>query len=214
MNIIKIKGLTGKPLEKVTGTENWYYSSKMICDIYEAEEMIQMGHKFEGSEMYLIRYPDGKVFQPIPKTENVYIQRPIWDNGKIVLLQVDFNQQEIAIIHVNLEDESHEYTAKLPLSSVNDCYNLNITQSPLTLYRQGSEKQFEIIWPIHERVTFTIEPRECFTHRDGEMLYFSIWDENPDYKEDVRIRKVSNGTLVDQYPGILYEMLDGNWWLL
>lgn len=212
MNIKKIHALSGRPLERVSGTNDWYYSANQTGDLYEAEEIIHNGHVFEGSTMYFIHYPDGKVIEPIAKAENVYIQRPIWDNGKIVLLRVDFNQQEIAIIHINLENESSVYTAKLPLSSVTDCYNLNLTQSPLTLYRQGWEKQFEIIWP--ESITFQLEQRESFTYRDGDQLYFSIWDETPAYQEEVRVRKVANGELIEQYSGTLYDMPDGNWWLL
>ena len=212
MHIKKIKCPTGSYLEKVSGTQEWYYAASFTGDLYEAEEIVELGHTFEGTELVLIHYPSGKTFEPFPRQEKVYIERPVWDGGKIALLRVDFNINEIAIIHVDMGAETHEVTARLPLNSVKDCYNLKLTQQPLTLYRQGSEGLFEIYWP--ERISFERSPRECFYFREGDKLYFSEWHEDPDYREMVRVRACSDGTLLEEYSGMLFDMPDGSKWLL
>lgn len=212
MNIKKIEQLSSMPLDKVSGTNEWYFSAEWTGDIYEAEEIIQNGHEFEGTTMYLVRYPDGKVFIPIEKKTNVYIQHPVWDNDGIAILTVDFDCKEISVYHFNVNNCSLQRVIKLPLSSVTDCYNMNLSMSPLSLYRHGSDGLFEIIWP--EKVSFMVNNSESLVYRDGDVLYFSRWYENPDYKEEIFVRSVHTGDVVRHFPGILYDMPDGTWWLL
>ncbi|WP_101696283.1 hypothetical protein [Clostridium minihomine] len=212
MNIKKIEKLSSMPLDKVSGTNDWYFSAEWTGDIYEAEEMLQRGKEFEGSTMHLIHYPDGKVFTPFERKKNVYIQRPIWDQGFIAVLTVDFNSKEISIFHVQPSDCSMQRIANLPLSSVKDCYNMHLSLEPLSLYRHGSDGEFELIWP--EKVCFQVDASESLVHRDGDVLYFSKWYEDMDYREEICVRSVHTGEVVRQFPGILYDMPDGTWWLM
>lgn len=212
MDIKKFERLSNMPLEKVAGTNDWYFSSKWTGDIYEAEEIISYGDEFEGTEMFLIHYPNGKVFMPLEKKKNVYIQSPVWDNGTIAVLTVDFDHKEISVYHFKASNCSLQSIANLPLSAVSDCYNLNLCLSPLTLYRHGADGRFEIIWP--EKVSFMVEDTESLVHREGDVLYFSNWYEDPDYREEIKVRSVSTGEVVNHFPGVLYDMPDGTWWLL
>lgn len=212
MNIKKIKSLSSRPLDKVSGTNDWYFSSEWTGDIYEAEEINSNGKEFEGTTMHLIHYPDGKVFMPLEKRKNVYIQRPVWDNDAIAILTVDFNCKEISIFHFKEGDGLLKCIAKLPLSCVTDCYNMHLSMSPLSLYRHGADGKFELIWP--ENVSFIVDNRESLVYRDGDVLYFSKWDENPDYQEEIYVRSVHTGEIVDRFSGILYDMPNGTWWLL
>ena len=51
------------------GTSEWYYGSSLTHgDLYEAEELFRMGREIEGRKLCLVRYPDGAVFWPAPKT--------------------------------------------------------------------------------------------------------------------------------------------------
>lgn len=212
MKIRKIETLSNMPLEKVFGTNEWYYSAEWTGDIYEAEEMIQSGHVFEGTTMYLVRYPDGKVLMPLEKKKNVYIQRPIWDNDGIAILTVDFDDKEISVYHFNESSFFLKCITKLPLSSVADCYNMQLTMSPLSLYRHGADGMFELVWP--EKVSFMLEDSESLIHRDCDELYFTRWYEDSEYKEEIYVRSVHTGEIIRHFPGILYDMPDGIWWLL
>ncbi|WP_352401221.1 hypothetical protein [Anaerotignum sp.] len=212
MEIRKIGQLSSMPLDKVTGTNNWYYSAEWTGDIYEAEEMIQNGLHFEGTNMYLIRYPHGEVIKPFDRKKNIYIQRPVWNQDGIAFLVVDFVCREILIYHLNVDSHIMLCIAKLPLATVTDCYNLQLSMAPLTLYRHGSDGLFELIWP--ERFSFMVDSSENLVHRDGAELYFSKWKEDPDYNEEIYVRSVFTGEVIRHFSGILYDMPDGTWWLM
>lgn len=212
MEIKNIKELSSMPLDKIVGTNEWYYSAEWTGDVYEAEEMIENGNEFEGTNMYLIRYPEGKVVKPFERRRNVYIQRPVWNHDGIAFLLVDFVFSEIVVYHLNVDSYKMMCISKLPLSIVADCYNLQLCMAPLTLYRHGADGQFELIWP--ERLSFIVEPNENLVHRDGDELYFSRWCENPDYKEEIYVRSACSGEVIRHFSGILYDMPDGTWWLM
>lgn len=50
------------------GTEEWYYGLNYDHgDLYEAEELYKQGFEIDGRDLILIRYPEGKIFRPVPK---------------------------------------------------------------------------------------------------------------------------------------------------
>ncbi len=83
---------------------------------------------------------------------------------------------------------------------------------PLMLARHGMENSFQLIWP--ERVSFPIGEREAFLFRDGERLYFSSWQEEPEYQEEILVRSISTGEIMERIPGTLMFMPDGQKWIL
>ncbi len=104
-----------------------------------------------------------------------------------------------------------ETIQELPLSDAIDCYNLSIyAGKELMLYRIGGSDPFQIIWP--EKAQFAIGNRESFTFRDGDRLYFSRWEEEPDYQEE--IRRFPTGEILEVLPGTLWELPQGQHWLL
>lgn len=100
----------------------------------------------------------------------------------------------------------------LPLSCVKDCYNLQLTAAPLTLIRQGHENDFQLLWP--EQGSFGIAPTESLDSRDGDILLFSKWFEDPDYREETVIRRIPDGKILEQLPGSLFTDPDGKRWVL
>jgi hypothetical protein len=114
---------------------------------------------------------------------------------------------------IRYHDETGETSAEavLPLSELEDCYNLMPHRAPLMLTRQTGDR-FQIIWP--DRADFAIVPQESFCFREGDRLYFSRWYEDPDYREEVVIRRFPDGAVIDQFRGALQEMPDGSWYRL
>ena len=100
--------------------------------------------------------------------------------------------------------------ADIPLAEVEDCYNLMPHAAPLCLTRQAHDR-FEILWP--EKKSFPIGPRESFVFRERDRLYFSEWQEDPYYREEVLVRSLS-GALLERYPGSMRTMPNGETWLL
>ncbi|WP_077613136.1 hypothetical protein [Clostridium sp. Marseille-P2415] len=213
MNIIKIEGISESYPERVDGTIEWYFckdSKNCFCDLYEAEEIVKSGKMFSGMICHLIHYPEGTVYSPFELKENVYIEQPIWDKGKLYFLGVDFSKQKIQIYSYFPDNQRLEMKKELPLGIVEDCYNLMLKVSPLMLCRDANNGIYEIVWPENKKIE--IGQTEGLLFREGEDLYFSEWYENPEYHENVIIRDLNTGKIKEKYSGYLCKLPDGVYW--
>ncbi len=108
--------------------------------------------------------------------------------------------------------------AELPLSEGEDCYNLMLHTRPLTLSLQGNGRlddgreayRFRMIWP--QKACFEIGPNESFGEREGDLLYFSAWYEDPDYREETVVRSAADGAVLGTLEGDVVRMPDGTLW--
>lgn len=215
MNLIKIDGIKDCYPEQIEGTNEWYYckeSKDSFCDLYEAEEMIKFGDKFTGMNCHLIHFPEGTVHSPFEMKENVYVESPSWDNGKLYFLVVDFSVQIIRIYEYFPMEKKLEIVKELPLTAVEDCYNLMLKTSPLMLCRDANKGVYEIIWPEHK--TIEIGKTEGLLFRDGNDMYFSEWYEDPEYHENVVVRDFNTGKIKERTPGYICRMPNGVYWRL
>ena len=211
MKILDLHGITN--LTPVRGTEEWYWASDYIHgDLYEAEELFHDGHPVQSNRLYLIHYPGGIVYEPVPPVAGQYLGYPAYDNGTLALLLVNFPENSIRILHFDPKAERTQQTALLPLSAAENCYNLILHTALLSLTRQPNDNTFQLIWP--EEVCFPIEARETFLFRDGDKLYFSIWYEDPDYREETIVRSLSDGAILERFPGDVRIMPNGEKWLV
>lgn len=236
MVIREIKGLENGFFERVEGTSEWYYahiSSNAFCDLYEAEEIVNDGDTFVGMGCALIHYPDGKVFKPFEIRENIYVEKPVFLDGKIYFLEVDFDKKVMRVIYIdseelisgNFEDskESNEdkfcnisieninhVEAEISLSEVEDCYNLMLKISPMMITRAGNDGYFEIIYP--EKKRYNIDVREGFDFRNGDDMYFASWDENPEYEDFIVVRDYESGEVKSVEKGSIFRMPNGEMW--
>ena len=236
MVIREISGIENGFFERVDGTSEWYYShvsSKSFCDLYEAEEIVNDGYTFVGMNCVLIHYPDGKVFKPFEIRENIYVEKPVFLNGKIYFLEVDFDKKVMRVIYIdseelissNFEDgkESNEdkfcnisiedikhVEAEISLSEVEDCYNLMLKISPMMITRAGNDGYFEIIYP--EKKRYNIDVREGFDFRNGDDMYFASWDENPEYEDFIVVRDYESGEVKSVEKGSIFRMPNGEMW--
>lgn len=212
MKAIDIHGMTNMELVR-GGTNEWYWATDYIHgDLYEAEELFRQGHPVRSNRLYLIHYPDGTVYEPVKPTDGQYLGTPIYDGSSVVLLVVSFNEGVIRILRFLHQPEAVQGMAQLPLAAVNNCYNLLLHTSPLSLTRQPNDGTFEIIWP--EQVRFAIDDRETLNFRDRDKLYFNIWYEDPDYREETLVRLVQDGTILESLSGDVRIMPNGERWLI
>ena len=84
--------------------------------------------------------------------------------------------------------------------------------SPLSLTRQPGDHIFELVWP--EQLRFAIGERETLNFRDGDKLYFTVWYEDPDYREETVVRSLCDGKVLDRFPGNIRIMPNGEKWLV
>lgn len=212
MRIIDIHGMTNMELVR-GGTDEWYWATDYIHgDLYEAEELFRQGHSVRSNRLYLIHYPDGTVYEPVKPTDGQYLGSPVYDGSSVVLLAVSFTESVIRILRFLHQQETVQEIAQLPLSAVKDCYNLLLHTSPLSLTRQPNDGTFEIIWP--KQVRFAIDDRETLNFRDGDKLYFNIWYEDPDYREETLVRSLPDGTILERLSGDIRIMPNREQWLI
>ncbi len=207
---IDIQGITH--IEQVRGSSEWYYGTDYCHgDLYEAEEMFKNGHEIKSNKLLFIHYPTCEVFEPIKPKNGHYFGRPLYDDG-IVISMVDFISSKINIVKLSEDFSSYKTIVAIELCEVEDCYNLSLESSPLMLIRQGDENKFEIIYP--KKSSFDINNRDSLYFRDGDKLYFSTWYENPNYNEEVIVRDINTGEVLEKFPGIIQIMPDGQRWIL
>ena len=141
-----------------------------------------------------------------------YLGYPVYDGGMVALLAVNFAEQVIRILRFSQQQETAQEITKLPLSEVKNCYNLILHTAPLSLTRQPNDGTFELIWP--ERASFAVSSRESLCFRDGDKLYFNIWHEDPDYREEMLVRALPDGRILERFPGDIRIMPNGERWLV
>ena len=199
-------------LEPLEGSGGWYWGTDYTSgDLYEAEELYRGGHRINQNRLILVRYPEGRIAEPVKAKPGQYFGRPAFDGNAPVIMLADFPAGELRLIRYDDTTGSADTIVAIPLSRVEDCYNLMPRVSPLCLTRQTGER-FQIIWP--DEADFAIEPRDSFCFRQGDRLYFSRWFEDPDYREEVFVRRFPDGEVIDRFRGSLNAMPDGSWWLL
>lgn len=165
----------------------------------------------KSNTLLFIRYPEGEVLEPIKPKEGQYFGRPIYYDNHIVILLVDFHNQRIKLEQYNDTLSTTSRLASIPRSDVKDCYNLMMHTSPLMLTRQGNENKFEIIYP--NKFEINIGDNESFCFRKDDKLYFSAWFEDEDYREEVIVRDINTGEIVERKSSAIKVMPDGQIWI-
>lgn len=213
MKSINTRGVTY--LERLEGTEKWYWGSDYIHgDLYEAEEIFNNCGKIKSNNLLFVSYPEGNVIEPIKPHDGQYFGTPIYCDKSIIILLVDFNEKLIKI--KQYEEINSEVTniASIPLNEIKNCHNLILITYPLMLTRQSHEDNIEIIYPNKRQ--FKIEDNEDLYFRKDNYLYFSQWFENEDieYGKRTIIRDFNTGEIVKKKDSSLMIMPDGQVWYL
>lgn len=211
MKTIKLQGIDY--IEPLEGSTEWYWGMNYANgDLYEAEEIFRQGNFPTRHTLLFVHYPDGSVIQPVIAKEGQYFGKPIYYKNHIIILIADFPAGKIEIVEMDELMQQTSILTSLCLSNIKDCYNLMLKTSPLMLTRQSSDNEFQILWP--EKIEFAIDDREGFYFRDRKKLYFWKWYEDPDYYEEIVVRQIDSGEIIERIPGSLMVMPDGQKWIL
>ena len=213
MNIktIETKGI--QFIDNMPGTDRWLWGMDYTSgDLYEAEELHNMGHEIKSSRMILVSCPEGEVREPVKAEKGRYFGNAVFTEDRVFLLLVDFNEAAIRIMRCSEDCSEAEVYAEIPLEEVKDCYNLQLHIEPLTLTRQGHENRFQVVWP--EKSDFTMDVTESLDSRSEDVLIFSKWFEDPEYREETVIRRYPTGEVLEKMEGSVRRMSDGTLWLL
>ena len=200
-------------LEPLAGGSEWYWGTDYASgDLHEAEELFRSGHPIRRNRLILVRFPEGTVYEPVYAEPGQYLGRPVYHDGQVALLLVDFPKGEIHVLHFHEADGTTEPLAVVPLDLADDCCNLMLVASPLMLVRSGHNNRIQLLWP--ERRDFAVEENEYFAFLEGSRLYTTVWYEAPDYRDEVLIRDFDTGEILERMQGSLRAMTDGRNWLL
>ena len=190
----------------------WYWSAnEPNGDLYDAEQMEKDHPPFMGSRLLFVRASDGEVFVPIGKKEHEALGEPLWYKRCIYIPCVNFEEHAVKILKWKPGKKYADTIAEIEQREIEDCYNLRLFASPLTLVRQ-KEELLQIVWPEKRRIE--IEPRESFYLREGDNLYLSRWKEDPAYREETIIRNVYSGEIEAILPGDIQRQKNGELWHL
>ena len=216
MNFIKINGLQDNYPEDIEGTSEWYYckiAEDTFCDLYEAEEIIKAGHTYKGMNCALIHFPDGTVYEPVTMQENVYVDTPVYWDGVLYFLVVDFNENRMRIVAWDTETKQTKMVKELLLNEVENCYNLMLRVAPITLVRYAKDDVLEILYP--EKKNIQLGECESLYFRDGDKLYCSAWYEDLEYHEKVIVRDYHTGEIQEVFDKQnMRRMPNGDVWML
>ena len=200
-------------LELLDAERNLYWGTDYTSgDLYEAEEIWASGNGIRSNRLIFVSLKDGNVFEPLYAEEGQYFGKPVVWEGRVYFLLVDFEAQLIIIYRCSEDLRTAEVFVQIPLDEVPDCYNLMLDTAPLVLTRQGPDKSFQVVWP--DKGSFALGNTETFDCRDGDVLIFTRWFEDPDYREDTVIRRYPDGEVIETLNGPLMVMKDGRKWLL
>lgn len=161
-------------IELLNGSNEWFYGTDyMHGDLYEAEELFKNDHPITSNRLVFVKYPEGIVLEPMKAKAGQYFGNPLYYDGKIHILLVDFKEKKILIFRYLESENKMEEIHALPLTKVKDCYNLMLDGNPLMLTRSAHDGIFQIIYT--ETVDITIDNGESFFEREVDKLYFDRW---------------------------------------
>ena len=211
---MKLKSIRTGPVSYLEMLEeDLYWGTDHACgDLYEAEELYDNGRGIKGNRLLFVSLRDGKVFEPLKAEEGQYFGKPAVSGGRVFCLLVDFSSRSMMIMRLSEDLSGSETVAKLSLDDIPDCYNLMLDTEPLTLVRQGHENTFQVLWP--DKGSFEIAPSESFDFRDGDILVFSKWFEDPEYREETVLRRYPGGEVIETLKGPVMKGPGGQKWLL
>ena len=199
-------------VERLEGSE-WHWGTDVTGgDLFEARELYDAGHGIDRDRLIFVRFPEGHVYEPVRAEKGRYFGRPVFWDGAVWILTAEFSAGFVRILRWSPGEETAEETVRLPLDCARDMWNLMLCKSPLALVRQGRENRFQVIWP--EQGDFGIDPEESLDSRDGDVLRFSRWYEDPDFRQEAVFRRYPDGEVLRRESGGLFTDPDGKTWLL
>ena len=200
-----------KYLEQVKETNEWYYIQDTPCS--EPDEVFHFKGNYEGTKLYLIHYPSGKLYQPIKQIKNVFLQEPTYhhDDKTLNILSYDFNHKQLEVISFEPNTQLTNVLIQVPFDKLGDMINIRLITTPLTLVKHEiHEHCVKWLWPEEKETQF--ERHEALEYREKNQYYTSKWIEDPDYHEEVLTRSYETDELLERKVGYLRRMPNGELW--
>lgn len=109
------------------------------------------------------------------------------------------------------ENERLNLLTEIALKEAGDLINVRIVKEPFMLVKcEMQDDKVDFLWPFRKHLQ--LEENETLDFIEGEQIITSKWIEDPDYREEVIIRRMSDGEIVERMQGCIVEMPDGTRW--
>lgn len=196
--------------EKIDGTNEWFYGKSPSWE--DADEIEDYKGEFTGTRLLLFNV-DGTIIEPFTLTKNVFIENPVYSNERnsFGLLRYDFNNRVIQMYEYFIKEKKLDLITELPFEEGGDFVNLRIEKEPFMLVKSNvNDDSVEFIYPV--KTTYKLESNETLFCIDGDTFITSKWIEDPDYREEIITRKMSDGSIIRREKGYIDEMPNGYIW--
>ena len=204
MEIKTFHGFEDFCVEKFENTDEWYYGiyPTWMSNVEVAEEYGK-GREYAGSKLCFFN-KTGRSYEPIKQEKNVYLETPVYDkaSNSFGILRYNFNKRILQAIAYKPDEESVEVIEEISLSEIDDLMNIRLIESPFMIVRNSMEE--------NESIEFV----------ENEKMYSSKWNEDLldvldyGYGEEVIVRDLETGKILERYKGYLNRMPDGTAWLM
>lgn len=131
----------------IDGTDEWYYNWEFADrerSLYDAEKDYKTTGIFKGSCCQLVRYNNKEIHNPFTLQENVYISKPVWNNG-FYFLAAEFRDKQILIYHYDDKSRTLDIVVNISTNKLEN-YDLELVASPLSLYSLSLNGEMKKIW--------------------------------------------------------------------
>ena len=204
MEIKTFHGFEDFCVEKFENTDEWYYGiyPTWMSNVEVAEEYGK-GREYAGSKLCFFN-KTGRSYEPIKQEKNVYLETPVYDkaSNSFGILRYNFNKRILQAIAYKPDEESVEVIEEISLSEIDDLMNIRLIESPFMIVRNSMEE--------NESIEFVENEKMYSSQRNEDLL--DVLDYG--YGEEVIVRDLETGKILERYKGYLNRMPDGTAWLM
>ena len=196
--------------ERIDGSDKWFYCQ--IPNSVYPDDLLDTDYEFEGTQLIMLNIK-GEMFEPIKREKNVCLSQPFYnvDENKFIVIRSDFNNQIIQLIKFSTIINDAAVIFEMPLQNGEDMRNLLVVRNS-DIFAKYEDKNFKMFYPYE--TSFHLEEHESvFAVNNGKFIC-TKWFENPDYKEEIIIRSIPDGKIIDRKPGYSEILPNGELWLM
>lgn len=196
--------------EHIEGSDKWFYCQ--IPNGVYPDDLLDSDYEFEGTRLIMLNI-QGEMFEPVKREENVFVSEPFYniDEDKFLVIRIDFNKQVIELIKFSTSQNDAEVIFDMALKNGGDLINLIVIRNS-DFFGKYEGENFKIFYP--KNMLVFLKKNESIYAVNDDKFICSKWIEDPEYREEIIIRNISDGEITDRKPGYSEIMPNGELWLM
>lgn len=196
--------------EHIEGSDKWFYCQ--IPNGVYPDDLLETGYKFDGTCLMMINI-QGEIYEPVKREENVFVSEPFYniDEDKFLVITIDFNKQVIELIKFSTSQNDAEVIFDMALKNGGDLINLIVIRNS-DIFGKYEGENFKMFYP--KNMLVFLEKNESIYAVNDDKFICSKWIEDPEYREEIIIRNISDGEITDRKPGYSEIMPNGELWIM